>query len=247
MSACFLVLHGDIYGATSLHIPDTNETHSLIVVSDITTFFTDANTFLAKYVTGGRVDYTAIQSEPSALEALVLAIGSANLAEASKDTRIAFYINAYNLLTIKNVVDNLPIKSPLDVKGFFDAKKFTVAGESLTLNELENKKLRPDPRVHFALVCAAKGCPKIISEAYMPDKVQAQLTAQTKKALNDAEFLRVDNAAKKVLISQIFDWYKDDFLKSNASIREFINRYRAAIPADYTIDFYTYDWSLNKK
>ncbi|MBC8045332.1 MAG: DUF547 domain-containing protein [Fimbriimonadaceae bacterium] len=226
---------------------DTNENNSISEMHDLTAYFTDANAFMNKYVNAGRVDYAAIQTDRTMLDKLVDVIASAHVSDGSADTQIAFYINAYNILTIKNVVDNMPIKSPLDVQGFFDTKKFTVAGASLTLNEIENKKLRPDPRVHFVLVCAAKGCPKIINEAYMPDKVQAQLNAQTKKALNDPEFIKVDATNKKVQVSQIFEWYKDDFMKSNASIREFINRYRTEIPADYTVEFYTYNWDLNKK
>lgn len=216
-------------------------------VVDLSEFFTLSNTFIGTYVAGGKVDYQAIKTNRNQLDALTTMIQQADLAEASKDTKTAFYINAYNLLVIQNVVDHMPITSPLDVKGFFDAIKFSIAGETLTLNEIENKKLRPDPRVHFVLVCAAKGCPKMLNEAYMPDKVQAQLNAQTKKALNDPDFIRIDPANKKVFISQIFDWYKDDFLKSNASIREYVNRYRSEIPADYVMDFYTYNWELNKK
>lgn len=213
----------------------------------LTEFFTTANTFFGKFVSGGKVDYFAVQSDKVMLNALTEMIQNADLADVSKETKLAFYINTYNILVIQNVVMHLPLTSPLDVKGFFDAIKFSVAGESVTLNDIENKKLRPDPRVHFVLVCAAKGCPKLINEAYMPDKVQAQLTAQTKKALNDADFIRIDADAKKVFVSQIFDWYKTDFLKNNASIRDFINRYRTEIPADYSLEFYNYNWELNKK
>jgi hypothetical protein len=227
---------------------DTNENSSVMTADDLSSFFADADAFFGAYVSGGKVDYAAVRSHQSELDALTGTIASASLSAASKDTRIAFYLNAYNISVISGIISNSIPASPLDVKGFFDIKNYTIAGESMTLNDLEGKKLRPDPRVHFSLVCAAKGCPKIMGNAFMPDKVQAQLNAQTKKAMNDADFIRVDDAAKKVQVSQIFDWYKDDFLKGSASVTEFINAYRSApLPAGYTIEFYTYDWSLNKK
>lgn len=244
---CFMLFQQVQAENVSIISDDTILATSANNTESLTEFFTTANTFFGKYVSGGRVDYSAIQSDKVILNALNEMIKNANLADVSKDTKLAFYINTYNILVIQNVVSHLPLSSPLDVKGFFDVIKFSVAGESVTLNDIENKKLRPDPRVHFVLVCAAKGCPKLINEAYMPDKVQAQLTAQTKKALNDADFIRFDADAKKVFVSQIFDWYKTDFLKNNASIRDFINSYRTEIPSDYSFEFYNYNWELNKK
>lgn len=227
---------------------DTNENNNTAMPQDLSAFFADADAFLSAYVSNGKVDYEAIKAHESALDMLTSMISSADLSDASKDTRIAFYLNAYNISVISGIIKNSIPASPLDVKGFFDTKKYSIAGESMTLNDLEGKKLRPDPRVHFSLVCAAKGCPKIMGSAFMPDKVQAQLNAQTKKAMNDAAFIKIDDAGKTVEVSQIFDWYKDDFLKSNASITAFINSWRSSpLPEGYTITFYTYDWSLNKK
>jgi hypothetical protein len=248
----FLLITGVGFASTgfTFSAPDTNENDPAASVTfSLDDFFTAANTFLSAYVADGKVDYAGIKSEQSSIQKLTDAIASADLSAAGQNTKIAFYLNAYNLLVIKSVVDKLPINSPLDVPGFFDTKKHNVAGEYLTLNDIENKKLRPDPRVHFALVCAARGCPKIINEAYMPSTVQDQLTRQTKKAMNDASFIKVDNTAKTVKISKIFDWYKDDFLKQpGTTALTFINQYRdVKIPADYSLGYYEYDWSLNKK
>lgn len=230
--------------------PDTNEfsipTDSNTVSLDA--FFTDTDAFLKKWVVNGKVDYAGIKADRAGLDALYATIGAADLSQADKQTQTAFYINAYNLVTIYSVVSKMPISSPLDVTGFFDAKKHQVAGSYLTLNELENKKLRPDPRVHFVLVCAANGCPKLRSEAYMPAKVQEQLDAATRAAVNDNTFIRVNNDGKTVMLSQIFDWYKDDFIKSDGSDLAFINKYRTTkIPESYKKEFYTYDWKLNKQ
>jgi hypothetical protein len=228
--------------------PDTNEHKEVAVPADLADFFNAADVFLSTYVSGGMVDYSAIAADKSKLSKLTTMIAEANLATADKDTKLAFYINSYNLLTIKNLIDSWPLKSPLDKKGFFDAVKFTIAGESLTLNDIENKKLRPDPRVHFVLVCGAKGCPTIMNSAYMPDKVQAQMDIQTKKALDNSNFIRIDEAGGKVLISEIFKWYADDFVKHSGSVEKYINTYRSKpLPSGLKIDYYTYDWQVNQK
>lgn len=230
--------------------PDTNENEiEVLFTPSLDEFFTIADQFFATHVADGKVDYAGIKSNRIILDQLDGMIGSADLSASDANTKTAFYINAYNILVIKSVVNKYPINKPTDVSGFFDAAKHQIAGEYLTLNDIENKKLRPDPRVHFALVCAAKGCPKIINEAYKPSTVQAQLDRQTKRAMNDASFIKVDDAAKSVKVSQIFDWYKADFLKQpGANALGFINQYRdVKIPADYSFGYYEYDWNLNKK
>ncbi len=238
-----------LFGKTVTATPDTNINGIIIYPSEsLNDFFTSANSFFKKFISDGKVNYSAIKNDSNSLEQLINFIGKADMSTADKNTTTAFYINAYNLLVIKTVVDNLPIAKPTDLTGFFDAKKHAVAGIYMTLNDLENKKLRPDPKVHFVLVCAANGCPKIINEAYLPDKLQSQLESQTKKALNDNTFIKVDNETQTVKISQIFDWYKDDFIKSSGSVIKYINIYRTnQIPASYTISYYSYDWNLNGK
>lgn len=244
----FLLINNSLHSKNMYVLNDTNENSTETILPDLNSFFTGANTFFEKYVSNGKVDYKAIQAEQTKLNALVDEIAKTNLSASDKNTKIAFYLNAYNILVIKSVINNMPLNKPTDVKGFFDANKFTVAGESLTLNDIENKKLRPDARVHFCLVCAAISCPKITTEAFMPDKVQAQMDSRTIKTLNDPGFIKVDDANKKASISQLFVWYKDDFEKSAGTVLNFINKYKAIpIPADYAIDNYTYDWSLNSK
>lgn len=215
-------------------------------------FFTKADAFFKANVNSyGGVYYNAIKANPSELNALVDMVANYNFSGATKTTQKAFLINAYNVLVIKNVVDHYPIAKPLDVPGFFDKKKFNVAGMSLTLSDIENKKIRPvykDARTHFALVCAAKSCPPIPNFAFMPSKLDAQLTARTKKAVNNKYFIRVDNEKKSVKFSQIFEWYAEDFVAEAGDILKYINKYRTtAIPASYSTGYYTYNWALNEK
>jgi hypothetical protein len=138
----------------------------------------------------------------------------------------------------------------MDVAGFFDKTKHLVAGETLTVNDIENTKIRKksdDPRIHFALVCAAGSCPPLINEAYFADKLDRQLDERTKANLNDDTFIRVDKETKKVYLSEIFKWYKDDFIPDGKTLLQFVNQYRLQkIPEDFSVDYYTYDWRLNE-
>lgn len=214
-------------------------------------FFTHAQAFLSANITGGKVDYAGIKASPTDLNALVEEIGSFSLSSSDSKTQKAFYLNAYNILVIKNVVDHYPIAKPLDVTGFFDGIKFKVAGSSLTLSDIENKKVRPtfkDARVHFALVCAANSCPPIPSYAFTPSNVESKLDALTKAAMNSKSFIKVDDANKKVQFSQILDWYKEDFIADSKTILAYVNKYRSTpIPANYAQSFYEYNWALNVK
>jgi len=216
----------------------------------VSIFFSEADMFFSKHVKGGSVDYKAIQKKPEQLKRLASAIAAFDLKNADRNTEMAFWINAYNILVIQSVVNNYPIKSPLDVKGFFDTLKHLAAGEKLTLNEIENKKLREkfrDPRIHFVLVCAAQSCPPIINQVYLPAKLDEQLDARTKANLNDDDFIQVDSKARKVAISEIFKWYELDFITGGNTVLQYINRHRnEKIPEDYEVGFYQYDWSLNE-
>lgn len=210
-----------------------------------------ANSLFSSYVSGDSVNYSAIKSNPESLTEAVKAFEEFNAATLSGNAAKSFWINAYNVMVIKSVVEYYPIQSPMDVKGFFDTKKHSVGGRSVTLNDIENNILRKqfkDARLHFALVCAAKSCPPIINKAYTPANIETLLNQQTKKALNDSEFLKVDNSGKRVQFSKIMEWYGEDFKREASDLIAYANQYRAnKIPADYKVGFYEYDWRLNKK
>ncbi|AKD05708.1 hypothetical protein PKOR_13275 [Pontibacter korlensis] len=214
-----------------------------------TDFYTLLSSLLQRHVQQGQVNYKSLQQDKNKLQQLVKQIANYNLKGAGEAEVKAFYLNAYNLLVLQQVLENYPLKSVMDVEGFFDKKKHLVAGQSLTLNELEKQKLmKPfqDARLHFALVCAAKSCPPLLNQAYTPDRVEKQLQEQTVRTLQSSEFIRVQPASKRVLVSEIFSWYKDDFLREAPSIAGYINRYRkTALPARYSLGYYNYDWKLN--
>ena len=211
-------------------------------------FFNQTNAFFKQYVSGNAINYAQIKKNPSQLNKLVEQVGKANLSGADANTIQAFYINAYNLLVIDGAIQNYPLKSVLDVPGFFDGKKKTVAGKQLTLNQLEKTNLLKtykDNRFHFVLVCGAVDCPPIANFAYTPEALEKQLEQRTRKALNDPNFVKTSQG--KVSISQIFEWYSNEFGGNKKAAIEFINQYREnKIPASTPVDFYNYDWSLNK-
>ncbi len=215
--------------------------HTVLIAQDI---FIAANQFFQKNTVASNIDYAKIKSDPTELEALVKRLSNFDLREKDAAFRKAFWINAYNLLVIQSVVAKYPVRSPKDIPGFFDRKPHVVAGEKLTLSELEKKKILrafEDPRVHFALVCAARGCPPFPKEAFFPDRVEAQLEAASRTAINDPNFVRRSETA--VSLSPIFRWYAADF----GSIKTFINRYlEKPIDKQTPIRYYAYDWGLNE-
>jgi len=217
--------------------------------ANLTEFTEGTNQLLEGHVKDGLVDYQALDKNPSSVKALYQQIGNMSLAEASDAEKKAFYINAYNIITIHQIIQNYPVKSPMDINGFFDKTKHQVAGESLTLNQLEKERLLKnhfDPRAHFVLVCAALSCPPLADFAYQVEQLDEQIEEKTRQALNSPEFIRVDEDKKEVLVSKIFDWYKSDFTQDQSSVLAYINQYRdEKIPGSYKVGYYEYDWSLN--
>ena len=216
---------------------------------DVDTFFTKSNTFLKTNVANGKVAYSKIHANQDDLNELLTLAEGIKVSESDAKIYQAFWINAYNISTIKGIIDNYPTKSPLDNSGFFDKTKYELGGKSITLNDIENKLLRAkfkDPRFHFVLVCGAIGCPPLIAEAYLPDSLDAQLERQTKKAIN-GNFIKVNNKKKRVEGSEILKWYKEDFVMNGSEI-DFLNKYRTEkIPSNYKLTYFTYNWKLNKQ
>jgi hypothetical protein len=212
---------------------------------------------LEKYVDGkGRVDYNAI--DRGAFEKVFAAVAASSPKKnpdkyPTKNAQKAYYIDAYNVLAWKDVLTRLPKLKNVDSEkvSFFYFTKFLVGGEAINLYDLESKIVRPtfkDARVHFALNCASGGCPMLPREAFTPAKVDEQLSREAKKFCNEKRNVDFDAATKKLKLSHIFDWYKDDFGKEPAKVIAWINNYRAAdakLPIDAKIEYVDYDWTLN--
>ena len=224
---------------------------NLLAMEGVEDFTQATNEFLQDNVKNGMVNYKGVKQNFSKVDQLYQQIANISLNNASDTEKKTFYINAYNVIVIHQIAKAFPVNSPMDISGFFDETKHRVAGEMLTLNQLEKEKLlQPynDPRVHFVLVCAAMSCPLLDNKAYQDQTLDRQLAARTEYALNNSDFIKVNEAQKKVEISKIFEWYQGDFTQNGQTVLTYINQFRdKKIPSNYKVGYYEYDWSLNQQ
>lgn len=209
----------------------------------------------------GRVDYAAIKAS-APLDGYLQALATTPV-PAGQAERTALWINAYNALTVDLIADNWPMSSIMDLDGgkVWDTRRFTVAGESLTLNELEHKKLRPitDGRIHAALNCASKGCPALPRTAFQATTLDSQLS-QAARAWVASNALVVDKTRGTVQVSRIFEWFAEDFSTSPlppgtsgaqgngiAWAAGYASTEQAAWlrAGGYTVSWAEYDWKVN--
>ena len=214
---------------------------------------------LQKYVDSqGRVNYAGLKNDPGTLESyLDLLVVNAPDNGATFQTGLAFWINAYNALTIKGVLDHYPTTSVRKIKpfgGFFSRIKFQVGGRSYTLNDIEHDIIRyefGDPRIHFALVCASLGCPILEDRAFFPETLEERLDNATAKFINNPEKVRLDRENGILYLSQIFEWFAADFEDTHNSVINFIMEYLPEADAAFLkgeeiqIQYLQYDWRLN--
>jgi hypothetical protein len=198
------------------------------------------------------VNYQAFSRDPkfaSLLERLAL-FDSTTLTEKEK---LAFYINAYNLLAIKLVTDHKPTHSIRDIGTWFrpvwQKPAGVLAGKTISLDTIEHKILRKmkEPRIHFALVCASMSCPDLRTEAYTSKKLETQLEDQTRTFLaNKTKGFKI--SGETIYVSKIFDWFSEDFSeeKNTTGVLKFIAQY--SIEAGRFSHYRTldYDWQLNQ-
>lgn len=223
---------------------------------------------LRRYVKDGSVDYSRWRAEGRAeLDRYLRSLASTCRSEPerwSKEQKLAFWINAYNASMVKLVIDHLPIDSVRAIgapPGDAFTRRFIPLGhlwkggqEELSLDELEHDILRRelgDPRVHFALVCAARSCPALRSEAWQGARLGEQLDAAGRKFLRDPKRNRFDGKAKTLHLSSIFKWFREDFERGGRKLEDFVALYlegepKAALAAgEARLEFAEYDWSLN--
>ncbi len=229
-------------------------TYLLILISfcnsnaqNISSFFKKTDDFLKINIKNSKVNYDAIKSNPLLLEEILKIASSIDLSKENMDTKKAFWIDAYNLCVINSIIAKYPVNSPKDIPGFFNEITFRIANQDITLDNIENKMLREpifDNRLHFALICGANGCPSILNKAYVPENLEAQLIEQTKMAINNPNYIKINVAGNKIILPQIFNWFEEDF---GGKEIEFINKFRnEKFSSNMDFGFYNYDWSLNK-
>jgi hypothetical protein len=213
---------------------------------------------LVRYVdTEGLVDYKALRQEKAALDGYIADIAAAPFASLGRDEKLALLINAYNAFTLKLILDNYPVDSIQDIpsKQRWDAKRWVIGGQTYSLNQIEHEQIRPkfiEPRIHFALVCAAVGCPKLRQQAYAGSRIDEQLEEQTKSIHGSQRWFRFEPGDAQVRLTQLYNWYGGDFAQVAGSPLEYAARYSPALQqALHTgkpkIDWIDYDWALNEQ
>ena len=163
-----------------------------------------------------------------------------------RNKKMAYWINAYNAFTIRLIVDNYPLKSIMHLHGgkTWDVKWIKLGTKMYSLNNIEHDILRPqfkDPRIHFAVNCAAKSCPPIWNHAWTAENLDKQLDQATSNFINHPGFNIL--SGKKVELSKIFEWYAGDF----GDIITYLNKYsKTQVRREATIEYIEYNWSLNE-
>ncbi|MBW6481641.1 MAG: DUF547 domain-containing protein [Vicingaceae bacterium] len=204
-----------------------------------------------KYVSAnGKVNYKGFKSELDKLKNYIDYLGENPVKSTwSKNEELAYWFNLYNASTIYLIASNYPTSSITKLeKGKPWDKKFIKSGDkTYSLNDIENVIVRPkfnEPLVHVAFNCAAVSCPTLLNEAFVAEKLTAQLTKQAKNWVNDVS--KNELTPDKIKVSQIFDWYKADFDKVGGVIG-FINKYSTTkINENAKISYLEYNWNLNE-
>jgi len=196
------------------------------------------------------VNYTGLKKDPD-FDKLVQQLAKFPPEQLQgKQEQLAFYINAYNILAMKTVVDHWPIESIKDVGSFLKSvwkkKAGTIGGKPISLDEIENEMLRPmgDPRIHVAIVCASISCPDLRTEPYTAKRLNVQLDDQARKFLsNPQKGLIIEG--EKARTSKIFHWFAKDFKKSYGGARLFVTRYSELKEDTKLKSDLPYNWSVN--
>lgn len=226
---------------------------------------------LKRYVDeDGFVDYQGLQLDSEQLRAFNQALGevpSEQFESWSEPDQIAFLINAYNSFTLQSIIDQTPIKASIrDIPGVWRIRRFNVAGQSKTLDDIEHGTLRKDylePRIHAALNCTAISCPRLRTEPYTGDRLDAQLDEQVRQWLDSPHGLQINRDANVVSLSAIFDWFGEDWIpaystetgfagnQKQRSALNFISNYVSPDDREYlqqgnyNVNYLEYDWALN--
>lgn len=203
----------------------------------------------------GAVDFAALAADRGDLDSYLRYVADTPLASLPEGPpRLAHMINAYNALSMFNVIDSgIPAThAGFNKLGFFVLRKLQVGGQALSLRSFENDVIRPyarsraDPRIHFALNCSALSCPVLPREPFTAAALEAQLERETRSFFARPENFRVDDVAATVWLSELLDFYREDFVPvPAASLLQYANRYAPRpAPPGYAVRFTPYDWTV---
>lgn len=209
---------------------------------------------LVSHVRDGFVDYDGLALDPRLDDFLGQLASTTPESLPSPADQKAFYINAYNAIAIHGILNGKSPDSFFGRSAFFKRMRVDVLGESLSLEDIEHKRLRTmgDARIHFAIVCASLSCPRLASRAYVPEKLDAQLNSAAERFLNDPTRNVFDANRRVAYVSKIFDWFEEDFVADAGSLQAYLARYlsdqdsaRVLRADNFDINYRDYDWGLN--
>jgi hypothetical protein len=210
---------------------------------------------LRAHVREGLVDYPAIAKDARFQAYLSRLTRVDPDALPTREARLAFWINAYNAFAIQGILDGLSTGTLWGRYEYFIKRKYRVGGAMINLYDIERAILVKEfmePRIHFAIVCASRSCPKLRSEAYAAPRLNEQLEESARAFINDPARNRFSRESREAKLSKIFDWYEEDFAARAGSLIAYVRPYVAdeALARDlaaqpYSVDFLTYDWNLN--
>ncbi|MBL4672548.1 MAG: DUF547 domain-containing protein [Arenicella sp.] len=211
----------------------------------------------AEHASGvNRFDYAAVKkSDRRLLNDYLDALQAIDPHLLSRAEQLAYWINFYNALTVRVVLEEYPIESIRSIRfltspfGPWDKNLVKVKNQDLSLNDIEHEILRPiwqDPRIHFAVNCASIGCPNLIDKAFSAANSDELMEAASLDFINHSRGVEIRGG--KVTLSSIFDWYGDDFGVNESEIMAYIRRYRHVSGETHNITSveYQYDWKLNR-
>jgi len=211
---------------------------------------------LRTHVDKGYVDYPAISRDKRFDDYLKYLAVTNPESFATREEKLAFWINAYNALAIKGILDGLSPDGFFARVSFFKTTGYALAGKEINLYDLERDIIIPfgEPRIHFAIVCASASCPILKSEAYRAETLDAQLEDSAIRFINDSDKNQFDSKLRIASLSKIFDWFAEDFEKHSGSVSNYIRQYarnadasEVLVAKDLYIRHLDYDWSLNGK
>lgn len=222
------------------------------VVADVD--HTAWDSLLKQYVDGeGRVAYRNLKEKDLAVfKSYLETLATAKIDGLSVNEEKALWINAYNAAIVNGVLEGYSAEGIIGRKQFFSWYTLKVAGKDRTPDEIEHQILRPkfnDPRIHFAIVCASASCPKLRTEAFVAEHLDAQLDDATRRFINDPS--RNQITPGQLAVSKIFEWFAEDFVKKSGSVANFIQGFvdtdKQAVlkSAGDELDYLDYDWTLN--
>jgi len=207
---------------------------------------------------GGWVDYAGLQGREKELDAYINSVATAPFDAMGRDQKLALLINAYNAFTLKLILDHYPVDSIEDIpaRDRWKARRWSLAGKTLSLDDIEHGEVRPkfaEPRIHFALVCAAIGCPPLRNEAYTASRLEEQLADQTRYVHENDRWFRYEPQSNTLHLTSLYSWYGGDFKRHSGSVEKFAAQ--SSPPLKATLDagmsvkvrYLDYNWALNEQ